>query len=76
MSTVQIREVPSDVHRTLKARAAASGRSLSEYLLDILSREARQPTVDEFAERVRLRGSVDIGDAAVDLLRIERDAAR
>ena len=33
MSTLQVRNVPEDVHRTLKARAAASGQSLSEYVL-------------------------------------------
>ncbi|MDR2997545.1 MAG: hypothetical protein LBU78_05455 [Microbacterium sp.] len=75
MSTLQVRDVPEDIHRTLKARAAASGRSLSEYTLDILAREASQPTFDELLERVRLRGSVDIGDAAVESLRKDRDAA-
>jgi plasmid stability protein len=75
MSTLQVRDVPADVHRILKARAAASGRSLSEYALDILTRESRQPTFDELMDRVRLRGAVDIGDAAVDAIRRERDAA-
>lgn len=75
MSTLQIRDVPEDVRRTLKARAAVSGRSLSQYLLDILTREAERPTLDELLERVRARGSVDLGDAAQQLLRAERDAA-
>ncbi|MGN7977667.1 FitA-like ribbon-helix-helix domain-containing protein [Microbacterium sp. 22195] len=75
MSTLQVRDVPEDVHRILKSRAAASGRSLSEYTLDILTRESRQPTFDELMERVRLRGSVDIGDSAVDIIRKDRDAA-
>lgn len=76
MATLQIREVPPDVHHTLKERAAVSGRSLSEYLLDLLAREARQPTIDEFFERVRLRESVDLGVTGVDTLRAERDSAR
>lgn len=74
MSTVQVRDVPVDVHRTLKARAAQSGRSLSEYLLDILTREARQPTLDELLERVRARGQVDLGTSVTDILRAERES--
>jgi len=76
MSSLQVRDLPVEVHRTLKARAAASGRSLSEYALDILAREARRPTLDELLERVRARGPVDVGDRAIELLRTDRDAAR
>ena len=36
--TVQIRNVPDDVHRKLKARAALAGMSISEYLLRELER--------------------------------------
>lgn len=76
MSTLQVRDVPGEMHRTLKARAAASGRSLSEYVLDILARETAQPTIDELLDRVRVRGRVDLGDNATEILRAERDAAR
>ncbi|MFT4211561.1 MAG: hypothetical protein QM626_06770 [Microbacterium sp.] len=74
MSSLQIRDVPEDVHRVLKARAAASGRSLSEFALDVLRRESSRPTLEELLERSRLRGTVDIADAAVTSLRAERDA--
>lgn len=33
MATIQVRDVPEDVHRRYKARAAAAGMSLQEYLL-------------------------------------------
>ena len=46
---VQIRDLPEPVHRTLKARAAAAGTSLSEYLRALLAREAARPTPDELA---------------------------
>ena len=75
MPTLQVRDVPEDVRRTLKARAAASGRSLSDYVLTLLAREASQPTFDELMERISARGSVDLGDAAQRILRAERDAA-
>jgi len=56
---VQIRDLPEPVHRTLKARAAASGTSLSEYLRGVLTRAADRPTPDELADRIRARGPVD-----------------
>ena len=40
MKTIQIRNVPEDTHRTLRARAAASGVSLSDYALAELERVA------------------------------------
>lgn len=57
---VQIRDLPDPVHRTLKARAAASGMSLSEYLRGLLTRDASRPTPEELAERVRARGPVTL----------------
>ncbi|MCK9248572.1 MAG: hypothetical protein M0P31_06285 [Solirubrobacteraceae bacterium] len=44
---VQIRDVPEDVHRTLKLRAVAAGTSLSEYLRTELARAAERPSPDE-----------------------------
>lgn len=75
MSTLQVRDVPAEIHRTLKARAAASGRSLSDYVLQILEREARHPTLEELLDRVGAREAVDLGDTATHLLRADRDAA-
>jgi len=51
MSLLQIRNVPEDTRRALKARAAASGRSLNAYLLDMLRREVARPSVGEVLER-------------------------
>lgn len=59
---VQIRDVPEDVHRRLKARAAASGVSFSEYLRTLLARAAERPTAQELAERVRARGAVRLNE--------------
>lgn len=52
MSTMQVRNVPEDVAQTLKARAAAQGSSLSDYLLGELTLIARRPTRDEMVERL------------------------
>ncbi|HET7045511.1 MAG TPA: hypothetical protein VFI37_11730 [Gaiellaceae bacterium] len=73
MGLIQVRDVPDDVHRTLKARAAAEGTSLSEYVLREVIRAARTPTPEELDERIRLRGSA--GVTTEDIL-AARDAGR
>jgi plasmid stability protein len=74
MTTLQIRNVPEDVSRILKTRAAKSGQSLSEYALSLLERDARTPTFEELSQRIEARGRIEIGTAAADILREERDA--
>jgi hypothetical protein len=73
MPSIQIKNVPDDVHRVLRRRAAA-GQSLQKYLLAELSRRARTPTVDEFLEH-RSRGTggrADPQEVAAGI-RAERD---
>lgn len=53
---IQVRDVPDDVHRTLKMRAAAAGMSLSDYIKRDLQQSAAKPTLAEIDERVRSRG--------------------
>ena len=74
MPTLQIRNVPDDVHRGLKARAALAGMSLSEYALAELVRSLQRPTREELAERIRRLPPVDVGDAAVRAIREDRDS--
>lgn len=69
MKNLQIRNVPDDVHRRLKGRAALEGRSLSEYALYELVRALERPTRRELLERVRQRSAV----ADVDVVKILRE---
>lgn len=55
---VQVRDVPERVHRTLKARAAVAGVSLSEYLRVELERLATLPSAEELRERLRRHAPV------------------
>lgn len=71
MSTMQIRGVPEDVSRTLKARAAAAGMSLSEYLLAEVTRIAERPTLSELTERIERRPVCPLPPVA-EALRAER----
>ncbi len=74
MASLQIRNVPEDVHRELKKRAAAMGMSLSEYALSELVRSTQQPTMEELMARIKALPPVEIGDAAVTIIRAHRDA--
>ncbi len=53
---IQIRNVPDDVHKALKIRAAKAGMSLSEYPLREVTRLAKGPAIDDVLERVQRRG--------------------
>jgi plasmid stability protein len=53
---IQIRNVPDDVHRTLKIRAAGEGLSLSDYIKRDLEALAKQATLEDIFVRVRARG--------------------
>jgi len=76
MPSVQIKDVPADVHLVLRRRAAAAGQSLQEYLLGRLVAEARRPTLDELLDRAggRAGGSTPLQEAT-QLVRQDRDAA-
>ncbi len=71
---IQIRNVPDLLHRTLKARAAMEGMSLSEFLLMEIRKVADRPSRRELLERLGhpVRKSLDPSPA--DLLRQEREA--
>src|SRR5690348_10790064 len=49
---IQLRNVPDALHRTLKARAALAGMSLSDYLLAEIRHVAERPTLAELRERL------------------------
>jgi plasmid stability protein len=73
--TIQIRNVPDDVHRTLRARAAAAGTSLSDYLLGELVRVAEHPPVSDVLARANSRhGGTDV-EAVVAAVRFGRERA-
>lgn len=71
-SLLQVRDVPDDARRALKARAAARGQSLNAYLLDMISREVARPTVAEVLERAARRAERATA-SAVDVVGAARD---
>jgi antitoxin FitA len=55
MAAITVRNVPDEVRDELAARAARSGRSLQEYLLNRFVEMASQPSLDEVISRARAR---------------------
>ena len=75
MPDIQVKNVPNDVHRTLKRRAGGAGQSLQEYLLNLLCIQARSATVEEVLQRAAGRtGSTFSPEEAVAAVRAERDS--
>jgi len=71
---IQIRNVPDEIHRTLKVRAAEAGMSLSEYLLREVRRVAEKPTLEEVVARIKQDPPVRLWKSAAEIIREERDS--
>jgi hypothetical protein len=76
VSAIQIRDVPPDLHRRLRERAAADRVTLSTYVLRVLERDAGRPSTREWfaslAEREPVR-EVDVA-GALNGSRADRDS--
>jgi antitoxin FitA len=73
VKSIQVRNVPDDVHRVLRARAAAAGVSLSDFALGELERVARHPPVADLLRRARARAGGASAEAIVAAVREGRD---
>jgi len=71
---IQIRNVPEEIHRRLKSRAAMEGMSMSDYILRELERLADRPTIRELAERIAEQPPVELPESAAAVIRRMRDA--
>ena len=74
MGMIQIRNVPDPLHRELKARAARSGRTLSDYLLDVVRQAASRPEPQELLARIRQRSPVYLEESPAEAVRRERES--
>jgi plasmid stability protein len=70
---IQLRNVPDNLHRKLKSRAAMAGLSLSDYLLREVQRVAERPTVTELRQRLAQRTSVNPRISPAKAVRAERE---
>jgi plasmid stability protein len=70
---IQLRHVPEELHRKLKARAATEGLSLSDYLLQEVERIAERPTLNDLRRRLASRESVALRIPPAKAVRAERE---
>ncbi len=71
---IQVRNVPDALHRTLKARAALVGMSLSDYLLAEIRKVAERPTLTEVRARTHQRKPLAVPIDTARLVREERES--
>lgn len=71
---IQIRNVPDDLHRQLKIRAAAAGMNLSDYIKRELDIRTRKSTIREMAAKRDAQGrrSTSTTQELVDIIREAR----
>lgn len=79
MSAIQVKNVPSELHERLRARASSEGRNLSDYVLDVLRRDLTVPTMREWLDRLEQDDPVTgiSSEEIVEMIhggRAERDA--
>ena len=72
-SMIQIRNVPDELHRELKVRAARTGMTLSDYLLAELRALAVRPTMQEWLSHSEAWEPVEVGEPPATALAAERD---
>jgi len=70
---IQIRNVPDDLHRQLKSRAALAGMSLSDYLLNEIRLLGERPTFEELRARLASRPPFTPSIEPADIIRAVRD---
>lgn len=70
---IQIRNVPDPLHRTLKAKAAMEGLTLSDFLLREIRKVAERPTNAELRARILATPKVTADVDVTALMRGERE---
>lgn len=71
---MQIRNVPTEIHRRLKARAAIEGISMSDFVLREVRKALDRPTRQEILERLAARPARRMRRSAAAVIRAERDS--
>ena len=71
---IQVRDVPEQVHRELKARAAQEGMSLSDFIKRELVHTLERPTLREWLRRTQQAKPIRTGRSAAEVIRELRDS--
>lgn len=74
VATLQVKDVPDDLHRELRRRADLDGLSIRDYLLRLIRNDQQRPPATEWMARLRRLEPLDLGAPAADLIRADRAA--
>ena len=70
---IQVRDVPDQVHSTLKARAAREGMSLSDFIKRELERVTQRPSLQEWLDLTKQIKPISTKRSAAQIIRELRD---
>jgi antitoxin FitA len=73
MATLQVKDVPDDLHRELRRRAELEGLSIRDYLLRLIRNDQQRPPATEWLARLRRLEPLDLG-APADFVHADRAA--
>jgi hypothetical protein len=71
---LQVRDVPDELHRILRRRAAARGWSLRQYALEVLREHCQLPTLDEWLDELGRLTPVALSASAAEAVHQAREA--
>lgn len=74
MATLQVKDVPDDLHRELRRRADLEGLSIRNYLLRLIRNDQRRPPTTEWLARLRRLEPLNLGAPAADFVQADRSA--
>lgn len=71
---IQIRNVPEKLHRKLKARAAAEGMTLTDYVAALIKRDLQRPSASEWMQGLQTRTKTHLDPSPESVIREDRDS--
>ena len=71
---IQVRDVPEQIHNTLKARAAREGMSLSDFIKRELQRIVERPTMQEWLDWAQQGKPIPHKRSAAQIIRELRES--
>lgn len=71
---IQIRNVPDELHRQLKARAALEGTSMSQYILREIRKSLQRPNIEEILAQISEQPEQKLSRSPADMVREDRSS--
>lgn len=76
MSNLQVKDVPAGMHAELRRRAGRAGKTIRDYLLELIRRDLAAPSREEWLASVKELPPLDLGESAAEMIGAEREARR